>query len=719
MTLSALPLPDVPTQVRQVTKAFTDTYTELIDMSDWAGRPETQWANAMLSRALTAHAVRIVTGCSPREAAMTVIDGGADQGIDAIAIVEEPAHVFLVQAKWSSKGTATAKTDAVHKLLAGLRLIDSEEFSQFNPKGRELAEKAKALMGTGAVAVTQVIALMGTDTVSHEARAAIANGESEFNKHGDILGHRIIHAAEIWKQVREDIAIRPVDMSANLFPWFSISSPYESYQGVVHAEEVAGWVRDHGSNLFNLNIRNPLGLTSINNELTATLTQEPARFLYFNNGITILCESVKKSQQSLLAPEQHPLGLVLNGASVVNGAQTVRSIADAVAKGSGDAAYAKVGVRVIVTGEARDFAKKVTQSTNRQNRIEARDFVSLDPVQASLMEEMKAEFGLDYSVRRSELDPPADSGCSIVEAACALACAHSNSQYSARIANSLDVLWERGSQGVYDILFHPQPSVYQLWNSVRVLRSVRSRLHELRPQYEGRGAAAVEHGTYLIAHIVFRLLDRDAISGADAEATEQALANVPALVDRVVPALVIAMDAVGERAQIRAMCTDTRKCKELTAEVLRLLDGGGTAPAENKYRRSVRPRKTRRPNAVHVIVDKSALEEGTPLTLHMVLQPEIDALTAWLAEDPLRARATWVNHRSKPILWTADGQRYSPSGLVAKMWELAEWEGRPVANQGTARWTVPSGETLARLAWKLLAAQSDDEDEDSVAEPLD
>jgi hypothetical protein len=223
----------------------------------------------------------------------------------------------------------------------------------------------------------------------------------------------------------------------------------------------------------------------------------------------------------------------------------------------------------------------------------------------------------------------------------------------------------------------------------------------------------------LIAHIVFRRLDRDAISGADGDATEQALAEVPTLVDQVVPALVTAMDAIGERSQIRAMCLDTRKCKELTTEVLRLLDGGSPAPTESKYRRSNKPRKARRPNAVHVIVDKGALDEGTPLALHMVLQPEIDALSAWLAEDPLRARATWVNHRSKPVLWSADGQRYSPSGLVAKMWELAEWEGRPVANQGTARWTVPSGETLARLAWKLLSAQADDEDEEAIAEPLD
>lgn len=36
-------------------------------------------------------------------------------------------------------------------------------------------------------------------------------------------------------------------------------------------------------------------------------------------------------------------------------------------------------------------------------------------------------------------------------AACALACVHPDSQYAARIATTRDVLWERGSQGTYDI----------------------------------------------------------------------------------------------------------------------------------------------------------------------------------------------------------------------------------------------------------------------------
>ncbi len=52
--------------------------------------------------------MRIVTGWSARDAAPTAIDGGGDRGIDAIAIVPELAHIYLLQAKWSGKGTARA-----------------------------------------------------------------------------------------------------------------------------------------------------------------------------------------------------------------------------------------------------------------------------------------------------------------------------------------------------------------------------------------------------------------------------------------------------------------------------------------------------------------------------------------------------------------------------------------------------------------------------------
>ncbi|MFG2645979.1 AIPR family protein [Streptomyces sp. NPDC048370] len=713
---------DLTLQVRQVKQALKTVYLDsgLVDGSDLAGKAGDDLERRMLSRALTAQAVRIVTGFGAQEAALTVIDGIADKGIDAIAVVDgSDPHVYLVQAKWSKDGKAKGEREAVWELLAGLRLIDDEDFAAFNPRGRQLAEYAKAVMAKGPTPVTQVVVLMRADEVSEGFRHALVDGEKEFNRHGEVLDHRIILGPEVWASVREDLAPKPVQLTADLFPWFAVSVPYESYQGVVEAEQVAQWM-NHGTNLFNLNIRNPLGRTPINNELISTLSEEPDNFWYFNNGVTVLCESVERTHQAIRNPQARPITLTLHNASVVNGAQTVRSVAEAVAADE-SAADAKVGIRIIVTGKAAEFAKRTTQATNRQNRVEPRDFIALDPVQAAILEEMRAELGLEYSVRRSELDPTEDTGCSLVEAACALACAHPDSQYAARMATTLDVLWERGSQGIYDVLFRPQPSAYLLWNTVRILREVRRTLHALRAGYEGRGAALTEHGLYLLTHLVFRRLDTESIDEPDPkqEWVTTAEAQVPGLVRELLPAVAGAIDQLyGERSQIRAVCADVARCREVVGRVLRTTVGYEDQPALDKYRRVPAQRKPRRPNAVHVLIDRGALDEGAPLTLTTAYPLETEALKDWLAEDEKRGRATWTRHRTKPIIWAADGRQYSPSGLITRMWELAEWADRPVANQGTARWVTAAGETLADLAWRILGElEEPDDDEMSAATP--
>jgi hypothetical protein len=68
-----------------------------------------------------------------------------------------------------------------------------------------------------------------------------------------------------------------------------------------------------------------------------------------------------------------------------------------------------------------------------------------------------------------------------------------------------------------------------------------------------------------------------------------------------------------------------------------------------------------------------------------------------------------VNERAKPLLWSADGKRYSASGLVTHMWRLAQWEKAPVSVQGPARWDVPGRGTLVDLADAVLKEQDTDE----------
>jgi hypothetical protein len=83
------------------------------------------------------------------------------------------------------------------------------------------------------------------------------------------------------------------------------------------------------------------------------------------------------------------------------------------------------------------------------------------------------------------------------------------------------------------------------------------------------------------------------------------------------------------------------------------------------------------------------------------VKTEHDTVDPWLAADPKRGQATWVNQRSKPLLWEYDGQQYSPSGLANKIWQLSGWQTHHVAVQGPDRWEIPGQGLLWEIAWRV------------------
>lgn len=360
------------------------------------------------------------------------------------------------------------------------------------------------------------------------------------------------------------------------------------------------------------------------------------------------------------------------------------------------------------------FADAVTLATNTQNRVEARDFVALDPIQSLIKEDFTLSLQKTYAVKRGELEPPPDTGCSVVTAAIALACAHQNPDLAVRAKRNTDLLWEQGPQGAYDLLFSREdpPSAYQVWRSVLVLRKVDDTLHKLSKELQARAEAIAERGNRLIAHIVFQYLDLDGIDDPDTD-WDAVLDQVPAAVAQATTWLVHHLDAeYGKSAIISSTLARSDRCRHLSSLVLESLKGGATVPELSpEYLQSRRKSgKQRRPNAVPTLIDAGRLPDGTTLVYRAATQPEKEALAEWLAEEPDRGTATWVNQRVRPLLWAADGKRYSPSGLVKRMWALAGWAKAPVAAQGPSRWYVPGEGSLWELALEVMASADADEE---------
>src|SRR5262249_7405925 len=142
---------------------------------------------------------------------------------------------------------------------------------------------------------------------------------------------------------------------------------------------------------------------------------------YFNNGLTALCASVQKK---LVGGTGREIGIFdCKGVSVVNGAQTVGSIAAVYQKQPEKVKKARIFLRLLSLENCPEgFGMQVTVATNTQNRVERVDFVALDPEQQRLRTELWFD-RKEYTYKSGDAPSKPDEGCTVADATVALACA--------------------------------------------------------------------------------------------------------------------------------------------------------------------------------------------------------------------------------------------------------------------------------------------------------
>ncbi len=105
------------------------------------------------------------------------------------------------------------------------------------------------------------------------------------------------------------------------------------------------------------------------------------------------------------------------------------------------------------------------------------------------------------------------------------------------------------------------------------------------------------------------------------------------------------------------------------------------------------------------LVTGHVLEDGTTLRLRPeAINDEVRAqIEAWLQNDPKRKQARWYNTAGTPLVWEADGQHYSPSGLAALVVQQAAGVTRSI--RGGNWWVTEDGRDLVELAQELGSAR--------------
>lgn len=706
-----------PYYMRHLRRGLEKRFRPHIDMSDRAKADLKEEERAFLSRAVAALAVKHETGWSDRQAAVGLIDDFVDRGIDAVAVEkrgEDRYHITLVQAKWNDNGAAGFGERELRALFRGLDDLRELEFHRFNSRIEPHAAALEtALDNPGTIRL--VLALVTENDLHPNIRRELEDGINARSWLPGMIDYRVIDLRGLYQELLGDHAERKIELDVWLEGAGKETIPYEAFYGTVSVAEIAEWYQgDNRAHLFSRNLRDALDVSDVNPKIQATLLSEPEHFWYFSNGITLLCESYEPKGKGEFRPGAG-VGFRLKGASVVNGAQTVDAIARAMQKSPGAAAKGRVLVRIISLKACPEgFGDRVTTAANTQNPVQERDFKSRDRVQFDLRDDFIVSLGLNYVIRRGEPAPHEAAGCTMTEAALALAATHRSLEMVARAKRDPSTLWEDRH---YRDLFGRRPSAARVWRVVRLLRQVRDTLYELRVDLFGRVASAAGNADLLITHTIFHTMDTSGLDDSDEarEAEWQArLAEVPELTERALWWFVaIADPAFGDKSQYATTVRTAERVQVVVRRLLERLGSGDKAPDYSDFRvtEQTQGRAGRLANAVRVIVDAGRIAEGTVLEFRPVTGPDRRGLPNWFAADVSRARAVWRNNKTKPLVWEADGRPYAPSTLTRHM--RGEAMGVHQQVQGTRYWHVPGEGSLADIAAELRAVDDLDAGRDA------
>lgn len=491
--------------LKHIERQLSDQFRGLIDLSDCESQSAQQKRAVLLSRALAAYAVKILSSATEVEAANSLIDGFGDNGVDAILADRSSGVLYIVQSKWHENGKGTIERGELQKFLKGVQDLLQCKFERFNAKAQSLSEGIDQVLSDMRCRVILCIVHTGGQELASLARRDIADLTKDLNDTTEIVSFEELNQRRVYEALSTALDGSPVSLDVTLQDWGKVDEPYRAFYGKVSAGQVCEWWEKYRDRLLAKNIRRFLPNTSINKAIAGSVSDDAENFWYLNNGITLLCERIEKKA---LGMSDRAVGyFVCSGASIVNGAQTVGAIGRAGAEHREQVAKAFVLARIIsLEGCPEDFGRRVTVATNTQNRIHNRDFASLDPQQERICKELRFE-EIEYVYKSGVAVPAPDVGCTIEDATIALACASEDPRLAVMAKAQLGSLWEDIERPPYVTLFNPSVTGPDVWSAVGVLYIVEHALVKLKAR-KGLLRAYAFHANRFVLRQVFRIARR-------------------------------------------------------------------------------------------------------------------------------------------------------------------------------------------------------------------
>lgn len=381
------------------------------------------------------------------QSAVSAVTGGSgDKSVDAVLVDHKARAVFLIQGKYrkvlGKKGETRSDVIAFAELARPFADSDNAPFENLvdgmHQHSAKLLTEARDYVLRKAYRLRMYYVTLGTVSGPLATEAERIVSSAVYDAEFEVLdSKRLMH---LLRDYLDGVAppIPTLDLEMEQHPGvkvngvlqrFDSNSNIESWVFSMSGNSVAEMFNAAGKRLYARNIRGFLGDKGpINDGMRKTLSDEPERFFYYNNGITIICDRAEKRSNS---------GrdfLRVSNPQVINGQQTSRMLA--LTDKNADKASVLVKVmQVHRTNESQDdgfeaLVSRIVANTNWQNKITYSDLISNDRTQIELerglrklgyhyirkrqnKSEARAEVGKKYFILRKEDLAQAVAACEL------------------------------------------------------------------------------------------------------------------------------------------------------------------------------------------------------------------------------------------------------------------------------------------------------------------
>lgn len=487
-------------QVNHIKQALDNLFTDKIDLTNIKSTNPDDIKKQFYSRALAAYSLHILASVPVQDAANSITDSFDDNGIDAVYYDESQNTLYLVQSKMIDEGNGEPDTGEMNKFSNGITDLIEEKYERFNTKIQNKLPLIKDAFNDSQVKLNLVLAYTGKGFSVHNQRI-IEDLTSFLNDSTDWAYFTDFNLKTAHDSLNTVLAGKPIESEITLSNWGTIDEPYTAYYGQISAFSLATLWKNHRKKLFTENIRNFIGLSDINTGILKTIENEPEKFIYFNNGVTILCDSINPIPAKTIGKTTGMFEC--KGLTIINGAQTVGSLGIALDKFPDKLEKSKVFVRLIpLEHSPENFGNRITVASNTQNKIEKRDFVTLDSEQKRIRTELLLT-NINYHYKRTdEVIPYDENNCTLEEGTVAIACSMPTTTYAVTAKREIGRLWDDITKAPYKELFNEELKVHKLWRCIKIYRAVSKYLNELKATKTGRERGICTYGNYFILNAV-------------------------------------------------------------------------------------------------------------------------------------------------------------------------------------------------------------------------